>query len=391
MPTASKTRLGVVTVGRSDYGIYRPLLVALADSPTLETTLLAGGMHLDPAFGHSIDEIRSDGYADLIEVPFSALGDDALAIGVSMGDGVRAFSKALAGLDLDLVIVLGDRFEMFAAAAATVPFALPLLHIHGGELTFGAMDDAFRHAITKFSHLHAVATEAYRRRVIQLGERPDRVHTVGALSLDDVTAIEPMSRSQLEHRFDIDLTIDPILVTFHPTTRGSQDAVAQQNEMLRALDDTGKPVVFTLPNADQGGRTLRQHLEEWVAARSHWRLVENFGKKAYFSMLRHVELMVGNSSSGLIEAPTFHLPVVNIGERQAGRLRGLNVIDVGCESHAIGQGIQSATSETFRSAVQVAENPYWNGGAVPLLLKLLNNLPARADLLAKGFVDQPCP
>lgn len=379
--------VGVVTVARSDYGHYLPLLRQIDDRDDLRLRLIASGSHLDAEFGNTVELIEADGFdvADRVEMLRSS--DTPLGIARSMGAGVGGFAESYARARPDILVLLGDRFEMHAAALAALPFLIPVAHIHGGEITQGAIDDALRHSLTKLSHLHFVATEEYRRRVIQLGEEPWRVLVTGGIGLDNVRAIEPLERSELEALVGLSLDQPTLLVTFHPVTLEYEDVEQQVGELLRALDESSLQVLFTAPNADTGGRSVRSHIEAFVAANPRARLVENLGTRAYFSMLAVAAAMVGNSSSGIIEAPSFGLPVVNIGTRQEGRVRAANVIDVGNRRDDILDGITRALDPSFRASLRGLANPYDLGGAAELIADRLASVDLDATLVTKRFHD----
>lgn len=351
--------IAVVTVGRSDFGIYLPLLERLADESQVSLRIIAGGMHLSPEFGLTVNMIEEAGFAVSDRVEMLLSSDTPEGIAKSMGLGMQGFAQIYGVRRPDWLIVLGDRFEMFSAVAAAVPFRIPVAHLHGGELTFGAMDEAFRHSITKMSHLHFASTSDYAKRIVQLGEAPWRVIHAGALSLDGVENIEPLAPEELEKRFGIDLSVAPLLATFHPVSLQVEQTEEQVEQFLAALSEVGWPVVFTLPNADTAGRLTRQKIE---MALTHGRvkgwMVENFGRQPYFSMLRHARAMVGNSSSGILEAASFHLPVVNIGDRQAGRTHAENVVDVPPQKEAIAAAIRRVGSDEFRAMCRKVQNPY---------------------------------
>ncbi len=388
---SAKKRIGVVSVGRSDYSIYRPLLRRLAVHPDLELGVLVSGMHLEERFGLTVQGIEKDGFPITARVPVLQQEEDSpQAVAQAMARGVAGFAEVFAVTPPDLLVVLGDRFEMFAAAVAAVPFNIPILHLHGGELTEGAMDDRFRHGLTKMSHLHGVATEVYRHRVIQLGEEPWRVKVCGALSLDNLADIPALDRSQLEERFGLDLSQPPLLVTLHPTTNEYEQAGAQTDSLLKALEDLALPVIFTMPNADMAGQVIRERLHAFVASHPNARAVENFGPDGYFSILRHVSAMVGNSSSGLLEAPSFALPVVNIGNRQKGRLRAGNVVDVPFfDSEQIATAIRNVLSPEFREVCHGHEHFFGDGHAAEKLIQLIASTPLGEELLSKSFHDLP--
>ena len=378
-------KIAVVTVGRSDYSIYRPLLQALRGHEAFDLSVLVSGMHLEPRFGLTVNVIERDGFAIGGRVAVLQEGDTPQAIAAAMGTGVLGFSKLYAENRPDVLVVLGDRFEMFAAALAAVPFNIPILHLHGGELTEGAMDDRFRHALTKISHLHGVATEAYRQRVIQLGEEPWRVTLCGALSLDNLQKHRAMSREELEEKFGLDLSQPPLLVTLHPTTNEYQQAGAQADVLMRALKVLNMPVIFTMPNADMAGQEIRDRILAYCQGESRARWVENFGPEGYFSILGHVAAMVGNSSSGLLEAPSFALPVVNLGCRQKGRLRAGNVIDAHFDVQAVIRAVNQAVSPEFRAACEGWQHFFGDGHASAKIIDLLLKAPDAEHLLNKSF------
>lgn len=380
-------KLGLVTVARSDFGIYQPLLREIVSRPGVDLQLIATGMHLAPEFGFTVREIENSGYPVAHRVEMLLSSDTPEGTAKSMGLGLIGFSQLFAADRPDWLVVLGDRFEMFAAAAAALPFRIPVAHLHGGELTFGAIDDALRHSITKLSHLHFVSTHEYAGRVEQLGEEPWRITHCGALSLEDLS--EGMSASDLERRFSLRLETAPLLVTFHPATLQYDSALAQLEELLAALGELRLPCVFTLPNADASGRQLSQRIRAFVSGNpSYAMLVENFGRAGYFGMMRCSSAMVGNSSSGIIEAGSFNLPVVNIGDRQAGRVRGANVIDVPPDRTEILSGIRKAVSADFHQACRDFANPYAPpASTVPskLILDRILSQTVDANLLVKKF------
>jgi UDP-N-acetylglucosamine 2-epimerase (non-hydrolysing)/GDP/UDP-N,N'-diacetylbacillosamine 2-epimerase (hydrolysing) len=383
-------QIGVVTVGRSDYGIYTSVLRRIASHRDLQLRILATGAHLSPEFGHTVDLIAADGFDVDERITMLLSADTPEAIAASMGLGVIGFSQSFARRRPDILLVLGDRFEMYAAALAALPFAIPIAHIHGGEATEGAIDDALRHSMTKLSHLHFVATEAYSRRVMQLGEEAWRITVSGAPALDELETMKYLSREQLETQFGITLDPPPLLVTFHPVTLEFDEVEQQTREVLDALEAVGRPVVFTLPNADTNGRTVIRMINQYAEAHANARVVPNFGQHAYFSMMRLVPAMVGNSSSGLIEAASFGLPVVNVGNRQRGRVRGSNVIDVTNDRRKIRAAIQRACSPSFREVAKRSKNPYRpRRSASEIIVDKLATIPLDARLIVKTFHDIP--
>jgi UDP-hydrolysing UDP-N-acetyl-D-glucosamine 2-epimerase len=382
-----RRRIAVVTTSRADYGIYRPLLQCLANEPAAELKLLAGGSHLVAEHGYTIGSIETDGFAIDERLEFLLAGDQPESIALSTGLAVQAFGRALARLKPDIVVVLGDRFEMHAAAVACSPFAIGLAHLHGGELTIGAIDDAWRHSITKLAHLHFVATDVYARRVAQMGEEEWRIHSVGALGLDNLDGFRPLDRAALEERLGIDIAVPPVILTIHPETRGDE-STSNPKAALDAIDRLDRPIIITAPNADAGNRALRHELAAFANGRTNVRLVDNLGTTSYFSLMHYAAVMVGNSSSGILEAPSFALPVVNVGKRQDGRVRGANVIDCENDEQAIGAGLQRALDPSFKARLARYPNPYRSRGSVaPQIVEALLAAPTGPALLMKRFVD----
>lgn len=382
--------IGVVSTSRADYTGYRPLLKALQADPEIDLKLYVSGMHLSPEFGMTVALIEKDGLevAERIEVLLSS--DTPEGIAKSTGVGLIGFGQAFARSRPDILVVMGDRYEMFAAAAAALPFKVPIAHIGGGDVTQGAMDDALRHSMTKLSHLHFVSTEAYARRLIQLGEEPARVIVSGEPALDEIVCAPQLAPEELKLRFGIDVGRAFLLVTFHPVTLEYEQAEAQAEELLAALDAAGFSVIFTMPNADTAGRVIRIKIQRWVKSHpGQGTMVENFGPDGYASVLRRAVAVVGNSSSGLIEAPSFKVPTVNIGNRQAGRIRAASVIDAGCERAEILEAIQKAASAEFRESLGSLVNPYANpaNSAVKTIANALKRVELGDSLVKKRFRD----
>jgi UDP-hydrolysing UDP-N-acetyl-D-glucosamine 2-epimerase len=382
--------IGVVTTSRADYGIYLPALRRLEAEPGMVVKLFVAGMHLRPEHGLTVRQIEADGFEIAARLDFLA-GDAPADIAAAMGRAVTAYAEAISQWRPDVLLVLGDRFEMHAAALAALPFNLPVAHLHGGELTQGAMDDALRHSLTKLSHLHFVSTEDYARRVRQLGEEAWRVTVCGAPALDHLKTLVLLTPSELACQFAVTVEPAPLLITFHPVTLESEDTGAQVEELLASLAEIALPLVFTAPNADTHGQAVKRRLLEFIATRPQAVMVESFGTQGYFSMMAAATAMVGNSSSGIIEAPSFGLPVVNIGTRQTGRVRGGHVVDVPCERAAISAGLRRALSAEFRAAAQAAANPYVQGNASELIVRRLREVPLDARLRMKTFVDMNLP
>ena len=386
--TTTARRIGVVTVSRSDYGHLRPVLEGIRRDADLELVLFVAGMHLEPDFGSTALEIEADGFAIAERIPMFERGDSPEAVAASTGRGVEGFARAFARRRPDLLIVLGDRFEMLAAAVAALPFALPVAHIHGGEISEGAMDNQIRHAITKLAHLHFASAEPHARRIAQMGEEAWRIHTVGGPGIDRIATMEALTREALARELALPADRPWLLVTFHPVTLEYLDTACHVDELLAALEKTDGTLVITYPNADTSGRLIIERLEEFAARHpGRCRVSRNLGDRLYLSLLRHADVMIGNSSSGLIEAPSFGLPAVNIGARQRGRLRGANVIDVEPARDEILRGIETAQTPAFRARARAAANPYGDGRAAPRIVEVLRTVPLDAGLVQKRFAD----
>lgn len=381
--------IGVVTVARSDYGIYLPLLRKIKADPTLRLHLIVAGMHLSPEFGLTVKNIEADGFKVDERVEMLLSSDTPEGIAKSMGLGVIGFAQVYARSRPDILVVLGDRFEMYTAALAALPFRIPVAHIHGGEVTQGAIDDALRHSMTKLSHLHFVSTQEYARRVMQLGEEPWRVVVCGALSLDNLHNVRLLNRKELADEFGISLEEQFLLVTYHPVTLEYEQTEWQTGELLAALDECGLPVLFTMPNADTSGRIISHMIKDFISVHPASQAVDNLGTQGYFSVMALAAAMVGNSSSGIVEAAMFKLPVVNIGTRQKGRIRSVNVVDVGYHRYEIIRGIQQVISSEFLESLGHLVSPYGDGQAAGHIVRVLKRIELNHDLLIKMFIDYP--
>jgi UDP-hydrolysing UDP-N-acetyl-D-glucosamine 2-epimerase len=377
----------VATVGRSDFGIYRQVLNRIAATPGLRYELLVSGAHLSSKSGETVTEIEAENRPIAAKIPLPETGDTQSAMASAMGVALSGTAALFSTKRPDLLLVAGDRFEMFAIAAAAVPFNIPIAHIHGGEVSFGAIDEVFRHAITKMAHLHFPATADYAARLLRMGEEPWRVTVTGAPGLDNVRLETLPDRAELSRRFSIPLDRPPLLITFHPVTRQAEDAVRQIRAVLDALRRIDVPVVFTAPNADAGADLVRREIAGFLKERPQSWLVENFGALNYLAMLRESAAMAGNSSSGLVEGPAFKIPVVNIGDRQQGRTRASNIIDVAADAEAIFAGIQRALDPAFRAGLADMINPYGDGHASEKIAAVLASAELDARLLVKRFYD----
>ena len=381
----------VVTVARSDWGLYLPVMRRISAEPGLRPQIVAAGTHLSARDGMTIGEIESDGYAVDARVETVDAEDSPEAITRAMARAVKGFGAAYARLAPDIVLLLGDRYEMHSAAAAAVPFRLAIAHIQGGESTEGAIDEQFRHSITKLAHLHFPSTDAYGRRLVQMGEDPERVIVTGAPAIDNVLEREPLPLDEIRRRTGLDLAEPTLLITYHPVTMEYDDTLRQVDELLAALEGSGLQLLVTFPNVDTGGRALLARLESFAATHSRCAIVENLGATAYLSVLRHVRAMVGNSSSGIIEAASFELPVVNVGTRQQGRLRPVNVIDVGNGRGEIAAGIARALSPAFRASLVGMVNPYGDGHAAERIVAALGRAELGPRFVRKSFRDLAVP
>lgn len=379
------TRVGVVSTGRWDYGIWDPVLQALEADDAFDLRLFLGGAHLDAEFD-SGREAEEAGY-ECRRVGFATAAETPLEAALAMGEATSAFARAFASERLDVLMVLGDRYEMHAAAAAATPLGIPLAHVHGGEISEGAIDDQLRHSITKLSHLHFAATEVYAQRIVRMGEEPWRVTVSGAPALDRLAALEPADPEAIFARRGVHVSADTVLVTYHPVTREPAGAERRLEALLESLAATGRPLIFTAPNVDPGRAALRERIESFVAGRADAALVTSFGAADWFGALSLASALVGNSSSGIIEAASFELPVVNVGERQAGRLRPRNVLDCPAQPDALAAALERALSPRFREELSGLVNPYSTGCAAERILARLRALEPVGQLLRKRFYE----
>lgn len=385
---AAKRRICVVTGTRAEYGLLYWLLCELRNAADVELQIVATAMHLSPEFGATVQVIERDGFRIDARVEMLLSGDSPSAIAKSTGLGVIGFGDAFAQLRPDLLVVLGDRFEILAAAQAATFARIPIAHIHGGESTEGLIDEAIRHAVTKMSHLHFVAAEPYRRRVVQMGEAPERVFDVGAPGLDQLVHVEWMSREELARELEMPLSRPLLLVTYHPVTLERRSPAEPMAELLAALDrfDTAS-VVFTYPNADTDGRVLMEMIDAFVKPRApRVRAFVSLGQRRYLSLMREADVVVGNSSSGLTEAPALQRATVNLGDRQRGRLKADSVIDCEEQADAVAAAIAHALSEEFRARLPGTMSLYGSGGASPKIAQALRTTDL-SNIVKKRFHD----
>lgn len=382
-------KICVVTGGRSDYGLLRWVMQGVKETHGLTLQIIATGMHLSPEFGLTYQQIEQDGFQIDRKVEMLISSDTSVGIAKSMGLGLIGFADALNELKPDVMVVLGDRFEVFAAAAAALVACIPIAHLHGGERTEGAFDEAIRHSITKMSHLHFVAAEEYRQRVIQLGENPDRVFMVGGLGIDNIKHLNLLTRTELEAALNFKLGSKNLLITFHPVTLETTSTADQMTELLAALAELkDTQLIFTLPNADTDGRALTNMVELFVAQHVNARAYESLGQLRYMSCVSHVDGVVGNSSSGLLEVPSFKKGTINIGDRQRGRLQATSVINCEPIQRSITAALSRLYSAEFQSGLSQVQNPYGECGASEKVVSTLLCC-SLEGVLKKSFYDHP--
>ena len=377
----------MVTGTRAEYGLLRWVMEGLRDSPGMTLQVIATAMHLSPEFGLTYQAMEQDGFTIDRKIEMLLSSDTPTGIAKSMGLGMIGFADAFRELRPELLLVLGDRFEILSAVAAALVARIPVAHLHGGEITEGAFDDAIRHSITKMSHLHFVAAQEYRNRVIQLGESPERVFVVGGLGIDSIKKLKLLERTELEASLGFKLGRRNLLITFHPATLDRATPAEQMTELLAALGELHDTrLIFTMPNADTGHRALFTLVDGFVASHPNARAYRSLGQVAYLSCMRHADGVVGNSSSGLLEAPTFPRGTVNIGDRQRGRLRAANVIDCEPERDKIAEALRKLYSPSFAATLANVRNPYGEGGASERVVEILRDFPLDG-LLRKSFHD----
>lgn len=386
MSHATRT-IGVITTSRADFGIYQPVLAAISAHPALRLELYVTGMHMSPEYDLTLEQVIASGYPIAHQVETLLASDSPQAVSTSLGLCAMKFAQVFASSKPDILLVLGDRFEMFAATCAAIPYTIPIAHIHGGETTTGAMDEAFRHSLTKMSHVHFAATERYARRIIQLGEAPARVHAFGAPSLDNLRRIELAERGELEELTGLDLSAPPLLVTYHPVSLDYQRTEEHVSQVVQALEAWDGPIVITRTNADTSGRLAMKHLTEMSERRPQTSIVGHMGTRRYFGLMKLACGMVGNSSSGIIEAASFGLGVVDIGKRQHGRDRGENVVSVPADATKIREAISKITEPTWRASIAGMENPYGDGHASDRIADELARVVIDDALIMKQFYD----
>ncbi len=382
-------RIAFFTSTRADYGLLRPLMAEVASRPQLILQVIVSGTHLSEIHGATWQEVADDGFLIDARVEMGVGADDAESVARSASQVLLGVAAALVRLQPDVLVLLGDRYELLAAAQAAVLSRVPIAHIHGGEATEGAIDDAIRHAVTKLSHWHFAAAEPYAERIRQMGEAPSHVWNVGAPAMDNIAALEPVPKEALEAFLGLTLRAPAFLVTYHPVTMDADSGLAAMQALLTAIDTSDGSIVITGANADPGATTIRESLQSFANARpGRVVLVESLGARRYLSLMRHVDAVVGNSSSGLLEAPAVGVPTVDIGPRQQGRLRAPSVLHCGESAAEIRQALDMALSPKHRAIAALRESPYGQPGAAQRIVDQLSTLDL--CLSAKPFVDRPC-
>ena len=387
----SRRKICIITGSRAEYGHLYWLMKAIAGDKELSLQLVVTGMHLSKDFGLTYKQIERDGFKISKKVPILNYGNSPSGIAKSVGKACMGLPDVFSDLKPDILVICGDRYEMLAAAVTAHILGIPIVHLHGGETSEGAIDEAFRHSITKMAYIHFPAAEVYRQRIIQLGEAPGRVYNFGAPGLDQLEHQELLTRAQLEKAIGFDLSGQFAIITFHPVTLEKTSPVAQVKELLKAVREFPFKVIFTKANAVAGGEEINNVILDFVKGNpKEYLLTDNLGTLKYLSCLKYADLMIGNSSSGIVESSSFRLPVVNIGDRQKGRLKAKNVLDVACDGAAIARGIRLALSRRFRTSLRDLKNPYrrYAGGGISTRIKdILKKVPLEPALFKKAFYN----
>jgi UDP-hydrolysing UDP-N-acetyl-D-glucosamine 2-epimerase len=377
-----KRTIAVVTSSRADYShLYWPLH-DLAQHPDVELKLIVLGAHLAPQFGETVKEIEKDGFPIAARLECLLSSDTDVGMAKTLGVAVLALADLLGQMRPDLLLLIADRYEMLAPASVALTLRIPIAHIEGGEISEGAIDDAVRNALTKMSHIHFTSTEGARARVVAMGEEPWRVHRAGAPSLDHIRRSRLFDVQELEERLRVSLQIRTVVVAYHPVTI-VRDTTQEADSLFAALDNVDAQILFCYPNSDAGSHALMQRTRDFLATRSDARVYVNLDAVTYWSLLRHAALLIGNSSSGIMEAASFALPVVNVGFRQKGRERARNVLDAEPETNAILARIEEGRSSEFRASLAGMANPYGDGHAAEKIVQVLTSTPLSGELLVK--------
>lgn len=381
-------KICIVTGTRAEFGLLSHLMQLIANDSELDLQVIATGMHLSPEFGYTYDDIIKEGFKVDKKIEILLSSDTSVGVSKSMGLAQISFAEAYEELKPDLVLVLGDRFEIFSAVSAAMIARIPVAHLNGGEKTEGAIDESIRHSITKMSHLHFTATEEYRKRVIQMGESPDRVFNVGEVGLDNIFLKKLYSREEFEESIGFKLNKRNILITFHPVTLEKGMAEKQFAELLSAVDELeDTTIIITHSNADMEGRKIIELIKDYVAGNPHKAIAfPSLGYHRYLSALQYMDAVVGNSSSGIVEAPSFKIATINIGNRQKGRIQADSVVNCEPVKEEILKAFNEIESNTFKSKLKAVENPYGNGGSSQKVIDILKRVDL-SYLLDKTFYD----
>jgi GDP/UDP-N,N'-diacetylbacillosamine 2-epimerase (hydrolysing) len=380
-------KICVITSGRADYGLLRWVMQGIKDDPQLTLQVIVTGMHLSKTFGQTYKDLEIDEFHidKKIELPID--NDSVQGISDSISVAVSEFTKAFKPLSPDLILILGDRFEIFSAACAALVSKIPVAHLYGGEVTSGAYDEAFRHSITKMSHIHFVANDTYRNRVIQLGENPSRVFLTGSLGVENTRRIEILKKDRIEELLKVKFKSKSLLVTFHPTTLDSETPENQFIQLLKVLTELkDTTIIFTLPNADTGGQKIITMIQKFVEKNSHSFSFASLGQQLYFSIISQVDGVIGNSSSGIIEVPSLKKGTINIGDRQLGRLQDATIINCQPESNQIRAAIESLYTDDFKKKLEISSNPNDNRDVSDKMIKILREI-SLDGILKKRFYD----
>lgn len=380
-----KKRVCIVTGTRAEYGLFYPIMQKIKTSQYLELQLVATTMHMSPEFGSTYKQIEADGFVIDEKIENLIASDTKSAIAKSTGLATMLLSSTFERLNPDIVLLLGDRFETHAAATTAMLMNIPIAHIHGGEITEGAVDEQIRHSITKMAQLHFTSTQEYKKRVVQMGEDASRVFVSGAPGIDNILNMQLLTKERLQQELGWEFKDKSALFTYHPVTLEDSSKVKDEIEaILKVLQDSELQVLFTYANADDNGRVINQKLEEFTKTDpTRFKVVKNLGQLRYLSAMKHVDLLIGNTSSGIIEAASFHKPVVNIGERQKGRLQSGNVLDCGIKT--LKNAINKALSSDFKLKCEKIENIYGHGNASGFIVDTLQK---KKFLVRKQFVDE---
>ena len=377
-----KRTIAVVTSSRADYGhLYWPLR-DLSEADAVDLRIVVLGPHLSPEFGHTLQEIEKDGFVIRARVECLLSSDSDIGMAKTIGVAVLGLADLFGAMRPDLLLLIADRYEMLAPAAVALALRIPIAHIEGGEVSEGAIDDAVRNALTKMSHIHFTSTHAARQRVIDMGEEEWRVHRAGAPSLDHLRRRTLLTRDEVESGLHFDLSSPPVLVAYHPVTL-ARDTMEEADALFAALEEVPEPMLFCYPNADAGSRALIDRTKSFLASRGRGALYTNLDAVTYWSLLRQVEMLVGNSSSGIMETASFALPTVNIGMRQQGRERARNVLDAAANKESILKAMEIARAGEFRKSLRGMLNPYGEGHASEKIVQVLTTVPLTRDLLIK--------